>query len=253
MKVIQVKGLQIGDGIPKICVSLTGRTKEDILEEAGQIDSTIVDIVEWRVDYFVNSHKKECVLQVLQCLHHILEDVPIIFTFRTKNEGGEKEISINKYKELNYFIAESKYADFIDIELFMDSTMKEYIKVLKNMETKVIGSYHNFFDTPKKEEIFERLLSMEKYQVDIVKMAIMPKKEEDVLTLLDCSLEAYRKLKIPMITMSMGKLGVISRICGQLTGSCITFASHKRASAPGQIEAKKLLNILRQLDQSGLL
>ena len=80
MKVIQVKGLQIGDGIPKICVSLTGRTKEDILEEAGQIDSTIVDIVEWRVDYFVNSHKKECVLQVLQCLHHILEDVPIIFT-----------------------------------------------------------------------------------------------------------------------------------------------------------------------------
>ena len=32
----------------------------------------------------------------------------------------------------------------------------------------------------------------------------------------------------PAITMSMGKDGVISRLCGEVFGSCVTFGSHVR-------------------------
>ena len=40
----------------------------------------------------------------------------------------------------------------------------------------------------------------------------------------------------PAITMSMGKDGVISRLCGEVFGSCVTFGSHEKASAPGQMQ-----------------
>lgn len=39
----------------------------------------------------------------------------------------------------------------------------------------------------------------------------------------------------PVITISMGKLGVASRLCGEVFGSAMTFASAGDSSAPGQI------------------
>jgi 3-dehydroquinate dehydratase-1 len=48
--------------------------------------------------------------------------------------------------------------------------------------------------------------------------------------------EARRQhLKIPLVAISMGSLGAISRIAGGLFGSDITFASGIKASAPGQL------------------
>ena len=65
----------------------------------------------------------------------------------------------------------------------------------------------------------------------------MPKNKKDVITLLDASSEIK---DFPIIAISMGELGIISRIFG----SVITFASAKRSSAPGQLEAMKLKYIL---------
>lgn len=39
----------------------------------------------------------------------------------------------------------------------------------------------------------------------------------------------------PVITISMGKLGVASRLCGEVFGSAMTFASAGDSSAPRQI------------------
>ena len=35
MKIIQIKNVKIGEGIPKICVSLVGKNQEEISEETG--------------------------------------------------------------------------------------------------------------------------------------------------------------------------------------------------------------------------
>ena len=51
----------------------------------------------------------------------------------------------------------------------------------------------------------------------------------------------------PVITMSMSPTGVISRICGQLVGSCVTFGTAGKASAPGQIPANLLSTFLQTL------
>ena len=71
---------------------------------------------------------------------------------------------------------------------------------------------------------------------DIAKVAVMPKNYKDVLILLNATLKARTEhLEIPIITMSMGPEGGVTRLAGGLFGSDLTFAIGKEASAPGQI------------------
>ena len=69
-------------------------------------------------------------------------------------------------------------------------------------------------------------------------------KRQDLLHL---TMEMSGKLNKPLVTMSMGQMGVISRICGELTGSAITFASAGKASAPGQIAVEDMNVLLEAL------
>ena len=56
--------------------------------------------------------------------------------------------------------------------------------------------------------------------------------------------EAFSRAEVPLITMSMGPLGVISRVCGQSFGSAATFGAAHRASAPGQMDVFALDAVL---------
>ncbi len=139
--------------------------------------------------------------------------------------------------------------DLVDIELLRnEEQIKNTISLAKNKDVKVIMSNHDFSKTPSKEEIVSRLVKMQEYDADITKIAVMPNCEEDVLTLMAATLEMKKeKGDRPFITMSMGSLGVVSRLTGQLFGSCLTFASLNSSSAPGQINVKKAREILNTL------
>ena len=54
----------------------------------------------------------------------------------------------------------------------------------------------------------------------------------------------------PIITMSMAGTGVISRLCGEVFGSALTFGAAKKASAPGQMGVNELETVLRLLRRS---
>ena len=111
----------------------------------------------------------------------------------------------------------------------------------------MIGSSHDFSNTPAKDEMVSRLMMIEREGADIAKLAVMPKDREDVLALLNACSIAQTCMDIPFIAISMGKLGMISRFSGELLGSCITFGAGTKASAPGQIAAGKLREILELL------
>ena len=159
-------------------------------------------------------------------------------------------MSEEKYFALNRAAIESGAIDLVDVELF--STPEEInslIKLAKEKNVKVVMSNHDFFKTPAKEVIINRLVKMQEYDADITKIAVMPNCEEDVLTLLSATLEMKKaKGDRPCITMSMASLGVISRLSGELFGSCMTFAASRQISAPGQVsvnDARNMLNILK--------
>jgi 3-dehydroquinate dehydratase-1 len=114
----------------------------------------------------------------------------------------------------------------------------------------VIGSYHNFDATPSDEELEKRLEIIAASGVDIPKMAVMPQDKMDVLRLMTFTLREQQKLGKPLITMSMGKLGSISRVSGEAFGSSVTFGSIGQESAPGQIPVNKLEEMLEMVHQN---
>lgn len=162
MNIVEVRNIKIGEGIPKICVPIVGVTKEDIINEAKTFDSIPADVVEWRADWFEGVFDIEKVKDVLVNLRAALKETPILFTFRTSKEGGEKAIAPEAYAELNKAAAASGYVDLIDVEAFTgDEIVKEIIKTAHECGVKVVASNHDFDKTPDKDDIVGRLRRMQ--------------------------------------------------------------------------------------------
>ena len=252
MKTVQVRNITLGEGRPKICVPIVGQTKDDILLEAGTFARIPVDVVEWRVDWFEDVFDTDKVLDVAKDLQTILKDTPILFTFRTSKEGGEKAISNEAYKALNMAVAKSGYVDLIDVEAFTgEEIVKSMIREAHSYGVKVIASNHDFFKTPAKADIIYRLRKMQDMNADIPKIAVMPQNKKDVLTLLAATEEMTTNYADrPIITMSMAGTGVISRLCGEVFGSSMTFGAAKKASAPGQMGVNDLSTVLDLLHKA---
>ncbi|MDQ6596171.1 type I 3-dehydroquinate dehydratase [Bacillus salipaludis] len=248
-KTITVRGITLGEGAPKICVPLVGTTLAELMEEARYIDTIDADLVEWRVDFFNHVEQIEKVKEALSEIRILLKNKPLIFTFRSAKEGGEKEISLTDYLELNKRIAETGLVDMIDVELFNEeSTVKSLIEFAQAHNVLVILSNHDFEKTPPKEEIIARLQKAQKLGGDLPKIAVMPKSPADVLTLLDATNTMNEQhADRPFITMSMAGKGVISRLAGELFGSALTFGAAKKSSAPGQIDVNELRKVLSLL------
>ena len=246
MNTVKIRDIEIGAGAPKIIVPIVGITKEDIIEEAKTFDSIPVDVVEWRADWFEGVFDFAKVEDVLKDLRTVLGNIPLLMTFRTSKEGGEKDISVSDYAALNIATAQSGYVDLIDVEAFTgDDVVKTIINAAHEAGVKVIASNHDFFKTPEKDEIIRRLRMMQDFGADIPKMAVMPTCRQDVLTLLSATLEMSEKYADrPIITMSMAGTGVISRLTGETFGSALTFGAASKASAPGQIGVNELKQVL---------
>ncbi|WP_445491969.1 type I 3-dehydroquinate dehydratase [Niallia sp. 03133] len=248
-QVVKVKNIVIGAGIPKICVSMIGQTLQQLKEEAAYLKKLNVDVIEWRVDYFEQVDDIEKILSALSVIRNELADIPLIFTFRSKKEGGEKELDSSLYFSLNKAVCETGKIDIIDIELFNDQKkIQEIVNYAHSKNVAVIISNHDFDKTPSKEEIIARLCKAQQLGADLPKIAVMPNSVADVITVLD----ATNTMKVqyadrPIIVMSMAGKGVVSRMAGEVFGSALTFAAAKKASAPGQIpvaELKAVLNIV---------
>lgn len=246
MNTIKVRDIEIGAGAPKIIVPIVGVTKEDILNEAKTFHSIPVDVVEWRVDWFEHVFEFDKVEDVLKELRTVLGNIPLLLTFRTKKEGGEKAIDTKDYKDLNLRAAKTGYVDFIDVEIFTgDDVVREIIDGAHAAGVRVIASNHDFFKTPAKSDIIYRLRKMQDMGADIPKIAVMPQSKRDVLTLLCATEEMVTDYADrPIITMSMAGTGVISRLCGEVFGSSMTFGAAKKASAPGQMGVNDLNTVL---------
>ena len=246
MNTVKVRDIEIGAGAPKIIVPIVGKTKDEIITEAKTFDSIPVDVVEWRADWFEGVFDFAQVKDVLTDLREVLGNIPILMTFRTSKEGGEKAIDDDAYAELNLNAAKSGLVDLIDVEIFTgDAVVREIIDGAHAAGVKVVASNHDFHKTPAKSDIIYRLRKMQDMGADIPKIAVMPQNKRDVLTLLAATEEMVTDYADrPVITMSMAGTGVISRLCGEVFGSSMTFGAAGKASAPGQMGVNDLNTVL---------
>jgi 3-dehydroquinate dehydratase-1 len=248
---VKVKNLTFGEGTPLICVPLCGVTLDNIKQAASELAQVKADIIEWRVDFFDGVEDLTKVKAALAEIRAILPATPLLFTFRSKKEGGEKALSDDAYFALNGDIAATGLVDVIDVELFNEEPrIRKLIAQAHEVGVKVIMSNHDFHKTPAKEEIIYRLRRMQELGADLPKIAVMPQSPLDVLVLLDATWTMKSQYATqPIITMSMGGTGAISRLCGQTFGSAMTFGAARQASAPGQVDVAKLSTILEVLSK----
>lgn len=252
MNTVKVRNIEIGAGIPKVCVPIVGVTREEILAAGEQIKEIGADVVEWRVDWYEHVFDFPQVEETAKQLRGVLGETPLLFTFRTSKEGGEKAIETDAYVALNEAIARTGYVDLVDVEAFTgDEAVRQVIATAHDCGVKVVASNHDFHKTPDQAELVSRLRKMQDLGADIPKIAVMPQNKKDVLVLLAATEEMYSSYADrPIITMSMAGTGVISRLCGEVFGSALTFGAAGKASAPGQMGVEDLKTVLALLHKS---
>ena len=241
-----MKRLKIGNAIateqrPLVAVPMVDETMADVKQTARMLSQTAADVVEWRVDYLSDL----CELRVsnIRQVHEILNK-PLLFTWRTASEGGKLNYHHDSY-QMVYQRALQSGVEAIDIELALLADQQALLKLVPE-NVKVIGSKHNFDITPN--HLVNLLTEMTRLPIDVVKLAVMPKVATDVDRVLQATVTVAADSDLPLITMSMGALGMRSREVGYQYGSQLTFASVKGASAPGQISLTTLLHKWGELD-----
>lgn len=240
---VEVRGLKIGEGKPKICVPIVSRDAEGIIEAAKAIAVSSAELAEWRADLFDGYEDTKQVIEVLGRLRKALGEKPLMFTLRSRQEGGGSDLSTEQAIKLLSEAAASGYPDLVDIEMFSyGGHLGNTVDSIKGYGAVTVGSYHDFNKTPEKIEIIYRLKEMKKRGADISKIAVMPESRRDVLELLDATLTVNEEdPDITAICISMSGIGAISRITGEFFGSAVTFAAIGELSAPGQIGIEGLV------------
>ncbi|MCQ2509117.1 MAG: type I 3-dehydroquinate dehydratase [Lachnospiraceae bacterium] len=248
IKIVTLNHTVLGDGTPKICVPVVGRTQEEICRQAVEIAAVEPDLVEWRVDFYEDIFEPAKAGETLGKLTEILKEIPVLFTFRSSLEGGEKAITAEAYFSLNVWAAAQSGISMVDVEgRRADLDSRALVAAIHEAGTPVVVSNHFFHETPATEMLDSIFEELEATGADILKLAVMPQNDMDVIRLLEVTTRLKEKTDKPVITMSMGKLGVVSRVCGSLTGSAMTFGTVGAASAPGQLPVKDLRKILGYL------
>jgi len=252
IKAIDARGRKLGGETPLLCTPLVGRTRERVLAEATKVIAQRPDLVEWRVDFFKPIGNTDAVIETARALRDIVGKRPIIFTRRAEKEGGERiAIGEEDVVELYAAVAATRLVDFIDFEMGNDpGHLTRVRECTKQHDVRLILSYHNVSYTPGHDYLVDRFLEAERQGADVAMVQVMPRNRTDVLRLLAATAEADDKARIPLISISLGPLGSVTRMVGGLFGSWLSFAVGESASAPGQIPIGDLVTIYDILRRS---
>ena len=242
-----VKNLNIGDLPVKTIVPITAKTREQALAQAKVIaDNKDADIAEFRIDLLEFASNTKQVIALGQELNQILKDKPLLATIRTSNEGGKLKVTDQEYEKIYSEYLKKPFMQLLDIEMFRDqAAVAKLTKLAHQKKVLVVMSNHDFDKTPSEQEIVSRLMKQDQMGADILKIAVMPKSKQDVFTLMNATLKVSEQSKKPLLTMSMGRLGTISRIATANMGGSLSFGMIGEASAPGQIDVTALKQLLK--------
>ena len=252
-KPIVLPGQNTGnDKLPLICTPLVGRTRESVLDEVQAVIAKKPDLLEWRVDLFQGIADSAAVVALALDIRQAAGGIPVLFTRRSIREGGEK-IALDEDGVLALYgaVMARRAAELIDFEMANDPAHIAQVRSQASASgIQLVLSFHNFQATPSHEQLCQRFAQAQALGADVAKVAVMPQRLEDVLTLLSATLESSQQLDIPLVSMSMGGYGSLTRLFGWTFGSAMSFAIGAAASAPGQVPIEDMNAVLEIVRRS---
>ena len=225
--------------ITLICLTITENNPNDAIRVAeAALELDIIDLVEFRLDYFKTKIPSKEDIEVLS-------DYPCIITIRPYWEGGLYKDHNAKRIELLKTAIEYN-TKYIDIELY-EPKNKELVDYRNEIgsKTKVIVSYHNFNETPSYKTLVN-IVTKELVIGDIAKFATMVNTKRDILTIL----QTINDFENKVIGIGMGDKGKLTRVLNLYFGSILTYIvfNRRKMSAPGQLDVNELCNLLTVID-----
>src|SRR5690625_1501753 len=153
-----------------------------------------IEVIEWRIDHVLDSSDLEALVAAIQNLTTELSSQRLLVTLRTSREGGEQELSDDAYLHIISSLAPALTGHLIDIE-YARSTAAEAIYCAQASEVVVIGSYHDFKETPSAVQISAHLRAIVHAGADIAKVAVTPNSPEDVLVALSAGYRPHKNCR----------------------------------------------------------
>ncbi|WP_028949847.1 type I 3-dehydroquinate dehydratase [Sulfurihydrogenibium subterraneum] len=216
----------------KLALPITDDNVEDTLSKALLED---IDIIELRIDQFKIRDFKH----ILDVIKKVKEKGFIaLATVRSKLEGGA---DIPDEGRFEIFSQIADYVDMADIEYTSFKINKQVIDFYHSKGKSVIMSYHDFEKTPSDDYIQTIINESKLMGADIVKYAFKARSFEDVARVM-CITHKNREKNL--VAILMGEIGKVSRVIAPVFGSLITYTFIGQSFAPGQLEAKKLNELL---------
>jgi 3-dehydroquinate dehydratase I len=243
-----IRGTEFGGPKPLFCIPLVAKELEQLLSQAHAAHDLRADVVEWRADSYSELTAKSLV-EAARALRSSLEREPVLFTLRISTEGGMQQMDQDLRLACIDEVLRSGLVDLVDVELCNGpEVLQSIIKTARDRAKRVIISFHDFHGTPPNETLLEKISSMIRQGADIAKIACMPREPADVLRLLQVTLVARQSFpSVPLCTISMASLGLLTRVAGFLYGSDMTFAAGTASSAPGQIAIAEARSVTESL------
>ncbi|NHJ22795.1 MAG: type I 3-dehydroquinate dehydratase [Candidatus Lokiarchaeota archaeon] len=239
----------------KVCVAIPIKTgdidvNKKLIEKA--LDNR-PDLIEFRFDYIdeINHISPQFLKGLSNC---IPPKILKIFTFRSTQEGGQYDLSIDEKCEVLRLLIETK-PDYLDIEIRSESKLlKRLIDLAHENGVKLIFSYHNFEKCLSYEEtteiltIFNRKLTDElnyasDRMIDCVTKIIYTARDFDDNVVILNTCKKLSQLDYKFVCFAMGELGILSRILCVKFGSLWTYGSSEDKTAPGQVKIEKIREI----------
>ncbi|MBD7917877.1 type I 3-dehydroquinate dehydratase [Cellulomonas sp. Sa3CUA2] len=257
--VLRLRGTTLGAGRPQVCVPIVARTPDAAADAARALPAGAADVVELRLDHLTGSAREPALVRtaVAAVRAALPTDVPLLATFRSAREGGAQAADDAAYRAVLDAVTAGAAgpdgphgADAVDVELATPG-VADLVSHAQAAGLAVVVSHHDFAGTPSAAEIVAVLRRQRDAGADVCKVAVMPRDPDDVLALLTATRAFARDADRPVVTVAMGGLGLVTRLAGGVFGSAMTFGSVGPASAPGQVDAAALREVLALLHDAG--
>lgn len=251
MKTANWRGVALGEGLPKVCVSVMGGTQAELAKNAARAQMAGAQILELRIDHYDAMPDVKAAIAACRAVREAAEDLPLLFTMRTVRDGGLGSGNEAAYEALLCGVAAAGVCDALDIELSVgEAAFARIAAAAHAADCGVVGSSHEFGAIGDVSKVAHWLQQQAALGADVCKAAVMPQSREEAFALMLEMVRAGVALPVPYAGIVMGGHGVLSRVGAQAMGSCLTFGAVGEASAPGQIGAQKLAQMLRELGEA---
>lgn len=241
----------LGAGQPVVCIPVMGADIDTLAARAHDAMQAHADIIELRIDSLSPMPTAAQAIAACQTVRNASKNTPLLFTLRTTRDGGPGSDDAEAYEALLCAIAAANVCDAIDCELSLgDEAFIRIVSAAHAHGVKIIGSSHAFTPLPEQKIAADWLLRQQALGADICKAAVMTENTLRALSAMTVFAEVGQALSVPYIAIVMGADGLLTRIGCECIGSCLTFGTAGDASAPGQIDAAKLRQVLEIVHES---